>query len=112
MISPIGILESTAVSQLPFAVPSLFSYAKLTEAQGEYAFKLDIVRRNDMVTVAEAPTPKVTVEDPMENVEIVMDLGGLVFNTAGYYDLRIWANDRFLDSNSLRVDLIKSSAGG
>ena len=66
MISLIGILESTAVSQLPFAVPSLFFYAKLTEAQGEYTFKLDIVRRNDMVTVAEAPTPKVTIEDPRE----------------------------------------------
>jgi len=104
LISLIGILETLRGEQVPLTVPSLFVYAKMTEAQGEYLFKLEVVRRRDMNTIAEAPIPTpVTLDDPLANGEIVMQLGGLTFTEPGYYDFRLSANERFLDSKGLQI---------
>jgi len=104
LISLIGILEALTGEQVPLTVPSLFVYAKMTEAQGEYLFKLEVVRRRDMNTIAEAPMPApVTVDHPLANGEKVIQLGGLTFTEPGYYDFRLSANGRFLDSKGLQI---------
>ncbi len=64
-----------------------------------------------MALVAEALAPPLTIEDLMDNVAIMIDFGGLEFDTAGSHDFRLWAGDRFLDSTSLRVDLLDSREG-
>ena len=108
LVSLINVFENINTQQLPVTFPSLYVYAKMTEAQGEYAFRLDIVRRDTMSTIAEAQLPSVVVEDPMANADLIMQLGGLTFAEAGHYDFRLSANGRFVDSKSLQI-LLKSS---
>jgi hypothetical protein len=107
MVSLISIFEAIRVEELPASVPSVVVFAKLTEAQGEYEFKLEVVRRNDNQVIAEAPVPPMSVDDPMLSGEIALDLGGLRFDQAGYYDFRLSANGRFIDSKSLLIELVR-----
>ena len=39
--------ENITVTEVPATVGTLYVYAKATDAQGEYVFKLDVVRRDD-----------------------------------------------------------------
>lgn len=107
VVNLVGIFETMTVPKLPVGA-HLFVYVKLTDAQGDYLFKVEVVRRNDMKTIAEAPVPKVSITDPTTNSEIIMELGGLRFSDPGAYDVRLWANDRFLDSKSLRIRVVET----
>lgn len=106
LTSLISIFEKLTSTQLPVTMASLFFYAKLTETQGEYLFKVTVVRRDTMAMIAEAALPSpVPLVDPMATSEIVMQLGGLTFNEAGHYDFRLSANGMFLESKSIEVVL-------
>ncbi len=107
LVSPVAIFETLSATRLP-VIAQLFLYAKMTDAQGEYEFKVEVVRRNDMAIIAEAPLPSVTIADPTSSSEIILELAGLRFNEAGAYDFRLWANERFLDSKSLGVRIADS----
>ncbi len=107
LVSPVAIFETLSASRLPVSA-QVFVYAKMTDAQGEYEFKVEIVRRHDMSIIAEALFPNVTIADPTASSEIILELSGLRFNEAGAYDFRLWANDRFLDSKSLGVRITEN----
>lgn len=112
LISLISIFETVAADQLPLTIPSLFVFAKLTDAQGEYVFKLEIVRRNDEKVIAEAPLTPVTVEDPLAIAEVILEWSGLTFAEAGHYDFRLWANGQFITSKSILVAVVESAQEG
>jgi hypothetical protein len=112
LISLISIFEAVTADRLPLTIPSLFVFAKLTDAQGEYVFKLEVVRRNDEKLIAEAPLIPVTVEDPMAIGELILELGGLTFTEAGHYDFRLWANEQFITSKSMLVAVVESMQEG
>jgi hypothetical protein len=57
LVSLIGVFEGVQSPQRPTVVPALWVYAKITDAQGEYEFRLDIVRRNDEQQIAQAAIP-------------------------------------------------------
>jgi Family of unknown function (DUF6941) len=109
LVSLISIFENMTAEKLPVIIP-MYVYAKMTEAQGEYQFKLEVVRRNDMKVIAEAELPPGTIDDPMANADITIQLGGLTFAEVGYYDFRLSANGRFVDSKSMQI-LLKSPSG-
>jgi uncharacterized protein DUF6941 len=102
--SLIRIFETITGDQIPVRVPSIFVYAKMTEAQGEYLFKLEVVRRRDLQTIAEAPIPgPISVDNPMATAELIIELGGLEFAEAGHYDFRLSADGKFIDSKGLEI---------
>jgi hypothetical protein len=107
MVTLTGIFETVSVARLPI-LAQLFLYAKMTDAQGEYVFRVEVVRRNDMKAIAEAALPKVTIPDPTASSELILELGNLKFGEPGAYDLRLFANDRFVDSKSLVVRVVES----
>ena len=104
-VSVLGTYEVINASQFPTALPSTYICVKLTEAQGDYVFKLDMVRRDDMKTVGEATLPSINVKDPLEHSELVFHLLGVPLPQPGHYDFRLWANGRFVDGKSLVVKL-------
>lgn len=112
LISLISIFETITARQLPLTIPSIFVFAKLTDAQGEYVFKLEVVRRNDDKMIAEAPMPPITVEDPIASGELIFELGGLTFTESGYYDFRLWANGVFITSQSMLIVVVESKEEG
>jgi len=107
--SLIGIFENIAGGTLPVGPVNLCVYAKMTEIQGDYIFKLEIVRRDDLQLIAETALPQIHWDDPMAHADLVMQLAGLMFERAGYYDFQIRANNHFVESKSVQVHL---SQGG
>ena len=63
-----------------------------------------------MKVVAEAELPAATIDAPMANGQIIIQLAGLTLAEAGYYDFRLSANGRFVDSKSMQI-LVKSQDG-
>ncbi len=82
----------------------MYVYAKMTDAQGEYVFKLELVRRDDATVLGEAVLPPAVAPDPMLHNEVVFQLNGATFERPGHYDFRLWANDMFLDSKAFLVE--------
>jgi Family of unknown function (DUF6941) len=103
LVSLIGVFEGVQSPQRPTVVPALWVYAKITDAQGEYEFRLDIVRRNDEQQIAQAAIPGLRLDDPLQPGEVIIQLGGLKFEEAGHYDFRLYANGRFVGTKSLLV---------
>jgi hypothetical protein len=105
-VSLIGIFEGAAAPQMAITIPSMYVYTKMTDAQGDYDLKLELVRRDDMTVLGEAVLAGMHAPDPMGSNEAVFQLQGLVFDKPGYYDFRLWANDgMFLDSKAFLVEI-------
>ena len=100
----IGIFENVSAPELPITIPSMYVYAKMTDAQGSYVFKLELVRRDDATVLGEAVMPPAVAPDPMLPNEVVFQLTGVTFEKSGYYDFRLWANAMFLDSKGFLVE--------
>ena len=77
--------------------------ARLTEAVGFYTVALDVVRRDDLLEVASMQIGDFEATDPLEDGEILVHHVGLRLPSAGSYDVRLWANGRFVHSVSLRA---------
>lgn len=103
--SLIDVLSDLSVADLPLVVPALYVYAKTTEAMGEYVFRLELMRRNDLLTLAEVAMATIDVDDPVAYQEMVFQLANVVFDRPGYYDLQLWANQELLGSTALLVEL-------
>ena len=83
----------------------MYVYAKMTDAQGEYVFKLELVRRDDMSVLGEAVMLPVSAGDPMIYIEAVFQLQGVTLERTGYYDARLSAKDTmFLDSTAFLAE--------
>jgi hypothetical protein len=108
--SLIGIFENIVAASLPAGPVNLSVYVKMTEVQGDYVFKLEIVRRDDLQVIAESTLPRLHWEDPMAHADMVMQLAGLQFERAGYYDFQIRANGHFVESKSVQVQLTQGGA--
>jgi hypothetical protein len=99
--SLIGVLESVTSPDFPSVIPSMYVYAKMTDAQGEYVFKLELVRRDEMSVLGEAVMLPVSADDPMIYIEAVFQLHGVMLERTGYYGARLSANNTmFLDSTA------------
>jgi hypothetical protein len=102
-ISLIGIFEAASVAEVPLVMPSLFVYGKMTDALGQYIFKLELVRRDDELVLGEAVLPPAVFTDPMGHNEVIFQIHGARFEQAGFYDFRLWANDMFVESKAFEV---------
>ena len=100
-VSLIGLFEGAASPAFPLVIPLVYVYARMTDAHGEYLFKLELVRRHDMSVLAEAVLDPASADDPMAHNEAVFEFHGVALERPGHYDFRLWANDTmFLDSTS------------
>ncbi len=99
----VGIFERIPSSVFPFDwVRGFAVYARLTDAQGTYDMRIELVRLEDEQTIARADL-EVTVEDRMHAQEIAVAFDRLHFERPGRYEFRLFANDRYLGGAVLDV---------
>ena len=101
-ISLIGIFENISAARFPVVHRALSVYAKLGDAEGEYAIRLDLVRLEDSHVVAQC-TLRATFEDRMTPGELIFALENLGLERPGRYEFRLYANDRFVAGKSFTV---------
>ena len=106
--SLIGVFENIGAVQFPCTHHSLSVYIKLTDAQGSYRFRLELVDlKTDTVTGRSDMPEPIQIPNPLVTHELVFNLRGLRFPRAGEYEFRIFANDRIFGQKSFIVNEIK-----
>jgi len=108
-VSLIGVTERIEASHLPFTVPTLFVYATITDGQGDYRIRLDLARLDDLAASHIIDELHVTLHDRNSVGELGVNLGGLVMERAGRYELALYANDRLVGTKPISV--VQSSGG-
>jgi hypothetical protein len=101
-VSLIGIFESITSGRFPVVHRALSVYAKLTDAEGEYAIRLELVRLDDNHVVAQG-TLRASFADRMTPGELIFALENLGLERAGRYEFRLFADDRFVAAKSFTV---------
>jgi len=101
-VSLIGIFENIGARQFPSKHGLLCVYAKLTDAEGQYDVRLELIRLEDLMTIGQGHLT-MSVEDRMAPIELVFQLGGLVFGRPGRYEFRLYANDKSVGSKTFNV---------
>jgi hypothetical protein len=101
-VSLIGIFENIASPSFPLIHPTLSVYVKLTDAEGKYRLRLELVQL-ETATIAATGEADIAAPDRMGSFEINFSLGNLPFPLPGLYEFRLLANGRYLGSKSLNV---------
>ena len=101
-LSLIGIFESISAARFPVVHRSLSVYAKLADAEGEYAVRLELVRLDDSQVVAQGAL-RASFVDRMTPSELIFALENLGLERPGRYEFRLHANDRFVAGKSFTV---------
>jgi len=107
-LSLIGIFENISAARFPVVHRALTVYAKLADAEGDYAIRLELLRLDDSHMVAQG-TLRASFADRMTPGELTVNLENLGFERAGRYEFRLYADDRFVASKSFTV--IQTPAG-
>jgi len=107
-MSLIGIFENISAARFPVVHRALTVYAKLGDAEGDYAIRLELLRLDDNHMVAQG-TLRASFGDRMTPGELTVNLENLGFERPGRYEFRLYADDRFVASKSFTV--IQTQAG-
>ena len=105
-ITLVGIFDRLLSTAFPLRWnrPSLV-YVKLTDAQGSYGVRLELVRSDDGQAIGRLDA-QVTMADRMASYDIVFHLNELVFERPGFYEFRLFANDRWV-SGGVRLHVVQ-----
>lgn len=98
----IGVFETVSAFQFPARHGPLCVYAKLTDAEGDYRIRLELVRLEDLSPIGRGRFTA-TFHNRMHASELIFQLYGLAFPEPGRYEFRLFANDRWVGSKTLNV---------
>jgi hypothetical protein len=101
-ISLIGVFENISAARFPVVHRALSVYAKLTDAEGDYTIRLELVRLEDSHVVAQG-TLQATFADRMAPGELIFNLENLGLEKPGRYEFRLFAEERFVAGKSFTV---------
>lgn len=108
--SLIGVFENIGAVHFPCTHFQLSVYIKLTDAQGHYRFRLELVDLKTDTLIGKSEMPDmIQIPNPLITHELVFNLRGLRFPHAGEYEFRIFANDRIFGQKSFIVNEIKTN---
>ena len=108
--SLIGVFENIGAATFPCTHFAMSVYIKLTDAQGAYRFRLDLIDLKTDTVVGKSEMPEeVRVPSPLDAHELVFNLRGVRFMHPGIYEFRIFANDRIFGQKKLVVEQVESN---
>jgi hypothetical protein len=101
-VSLIGIFGVISSPSFPLIHRSLCVYVNLSDAQGLYLLRLELLEADTMRIIGRAEA-SFEVADGRFPAEVVFDLPGLAFDHAGLYMFQLYANNDSLGSKSFHV---------
>jgi hypothetical protein len=105
--SLIGIFTQVNAIGFPTVV-NVSVFARLTDAEGKYRFRLDVVNLNENKTIVSLPTPgDLEAPNQLAFVELVMQVQGLPIPSPGKYEFQLWGNDVYLGRTTMEALLLK-----
>ena len=108
--SLIGVFENIGASTFPCTHFAMSVYIKLTDAQGGYKFRLELVDLQSDTLIGKSEMPEeVRIPSPLDAHELVFNLRGVRFMHPGKYEFRIFANDRIFGQKNLVVEQVAAN---
>lgn len=105
----VGIFSKIYGPEFPLVYFPISLYVQLTDAEGEYTFKLQLANLQMDQVIAELTVPKLTMVDRLVPKELVFKkLPPVRFETPGKYELVLYANDQVFAQASFLVEKISS----
>jgi len=101
--SLVGIFDRVTSAGFPMQyIGGVSVYARLTDAEGQYQMRLELVRLEDEQTIGRS---EVTAEiaSRIGSHDLTYNIGQLVFERPGTYEFRLFANGLFVGSAPLYV---------
>jgi hypothetical protein len=95
-VSLIGIFERIWAGAFPATHGSLSVYAKIEDAEGDYAFRLELVHLGTLRVAGRVETPPMRIPSRLESQELIFRLDSLVLPAPGRYEFRLLANGHFV----------------
>ncbi|HOW88017.1 MAG TPA: hypothetical protein P5561_00120 [Candidatus Omnitrophota bacterium] len=108
--SLIGVFENIGAATFPCTHFAMSVYIKLTDAQGGYSFRLELVDLQSDMLIGKSEMPEeVRVPSPLDAHELVFNLRGVRFMHPGKYEFRIFANDKIFGQKRLVVEQVDAN---
>lgn len=93
-VTLVGIFDRIWAGGFPLHwVKGLSVYARVTDAEGEYQIRLELVRLEDEQAIGRADGTAV-MNDRMSSAELIFNLDAIVFERLGRYEFRLFAQGR------------------
>lgn len=100
--SAIGLFNVAAVPSIPVRLSQIVVMASLTELTGPTTVELRLMRDADnaplLVTQGTVDAP-----DPLSTVELIFNMQGIQFSTAGQFGFELWAQGELLGRRRFQV---------
>jgi hypothetical protein len=109
--SVIGVFGELRGHTLPMVVPIGF-YARLTDAEGKYIFRVDVVYSNESEQIGRLETEPIAVANRLGFVELALNLPPLPFPRFGRYEFQLYGNDVYLGHVTMDVCQIGETGHG
>jgi hypothetical protein len=102
-VTLVGLFDRISSPGFPMGyVGGLAVYARVAEAAGHYAIRLELVRLDDEQAIGRTET-EITISGRMGTHELTFEIGRIDFERSGSYEFRLFANGRFVGSAPLYV---------
>ncbi len=89
--------------RFPCQQPQMGIYFCITDAEGEYNFRLDFVQINSDKIIGSANINKVTIKSRLVAHDFGIRIPSVVFPEPGRYEYRLFANDEFIGNKDFNV---------
>ncbi len=100
----VGVFDRIYTPETPFVYPKGFSiYARLSDAEGVYTFKVEIVYLDEDKVIGSASVNDIKAPERLGIVELIMVLPVGAFEKFGTYEFQLYANDVYVGRTTLLV---------
>lgn len=110
--SAIGIFTNLSSQNFPCAHPQLGIYFCVTDAEGPYTLKIQLVHLDTMTILGEVVLPEYHINDILSIEDFGVQLQHCVFNAPGKYDFRLFANGQYLGNKVFNVVQVQKPQEG
>ena len=108
--SLVGVFEALTFPQLPVSFGGFFLFARITDAEGNYNFRVNLVRLDSDTTLATIPMISQTIQERLSVGDLILQVPPLQFDKLGGYEFQLFANDIYIGRTTVTVR--QSAPGG
>lgn len=107
----VGIFDRILVERFPATHRPLTIYARLTDAEGRYDFRVDYVQVKTDKILAQGKLAGIDIPDRLTPFEILLTPPPIPIPEPGQYEFRVWANGRYVGRVAFTVEEAPTTGG-